>query len=74
MVGNVDFVYFDENPMAARARLAGFGEGGKAGQSFTCQFRGRYMHDCTREVWSERDATPALDSLLSHFQISCMYP
>jgi GTP-binding protein len=29
MVGNVDFVYFDENPMAARARLAGFGEGGE---------------------------------------------
>jgi len=28
MVGNVDFVYFDENPMAARARLAGFGEDG----------------------------------------------
>ena len=25
MVGNVDFAYFDESPMAARARLAGFG-------------------------------------------------
>mmetsp|Transcript_58166 Transcript_58166/g.129660 ORF Transcript_58166/g.129660 Transcript_58166/m.129660 type:complete len:85 (+) Transcript_58166:936-1190(+) len=26
MVGDVDFSYFDESPMAARARLAGFGD------------------------------------------------
>jgi GTP-binding protein len=26
MVGNVDFSYFEESPMAARARLAGFGD------------------------------------------------
>ena len=26
MVGNVDFAYFDESPMAARARLAGLGD------------------------------------------------
>ena len=26
MVGAVDFSYFDESPMAARARLAGFGD------------------------------------------------
>lgn len=28
MVGTVDFTYFEESPMAARARLAGFTEGG----------------------------------------------
>ena len=26
MVGNVDFSYFEETPMAARARLAGYGD------------------------------------------------
>ena len=26
MVGNVDFSYFEESPMAARARLAGYGD------------------------------------------------
>lgn len=26
MVGNVDFTYFEESPMAARARLAGYGD------------------------------------------------
>ena len=31
MVGNVDFSYFDETPMAARARLAGFGDGREGG-------------------------------------------
>ena len=30
MVGNVDFSYFEESPMAARARLAGYGDGADA--------------------------------------------
>ena len=31
MVGNVDFSYFEETPMAARARLAGFRDDGEEG-------------------------------------------
>mmetsp|Transcript_15141 Transcript_15141/g.40718 ORF Transcript_15141/g.40718 Transcript_15141/m.40718 type:complete len:252 (-) Transcript_15141:255-1010(-) len=42
MVGNVDFSYFEESPMAARARLAGHGDGGDGGDD-------EFMDDEARE-------------------------
>ena len=40
MVGNVDFTYFEESPMAARARLAGYGDTGYDMEGAAAEFAG----------------------------------